>query len=948
MVSENNKARWLQTLEIVEQSITAESFLGDLDFLRERYGETPGRVAAARVGILAEFFVEMIGLDTLLLPLEEVPDALAETRRRLNDLDFESPRAELGEDELAYYEAFANFADLIFSRMGNAMEAMLNIYIAEDYDPEADPNALIVEALEMADEDPNQAQDQISRAGATALHGQPIWWRWEEEAYGPAAPWLRTTATLVEDYTFGRETPMGPPEQARKEMQEIVERVESEEPAEEEEAEKEEPTSTPVDDLIEELIRREGAPITEEQIALCEEYRAEAIRALTYLAQNEELQMEDSPGDGYTPIRAVQLLSELEAAEAIPTLIDLVADNDPSTILYSVSAITLEEMGPLARDDVLTFLRYSQDVEAKTSLASMLDSMTDPDDEEAYQLLIEVWEESTWEYGKCMLGYPLIHLGDEEAAEWIRQTLAEEDLDPIDHNELVAALEEAGLDAPPAKELDRVNPTLQAIRDLGDPQEFLNFAAAVPEMREEPETLAQEYVDSARTMLVRTTSVILAILPVDELQNRIEELLESIEKITFDDPPPGYPDYALAAYAALAESAGPEFRGFGIGMLLPFKAYLDREYDPDQSPDELIATARGALPDTQQARVYFAQAGAVALSGAPLWDLWPLETPDPLADWLVGFFSARDMLEAFDQIPFEPSESIEQSKLWDLDEEEVPPQVEEIIDLIFEWQGDWIPPVDRPDFARHRSELTPELIRIVQNPKYAYDTAPGGGWAPILAVRVLGAIRAKAAADTLVWSVVLSNPQAYIHDAAIFSLIALGPAALPAVKRYYRYGQDVTKKATLAEVLGLVGQKDPEVFPLMKDVWEAADWTQNRRAVALAFGDLGDPRAEPLLREAAQNPRADTLDRDYVWLAMMELGIKASPPPQTLSNRLRTPAPASPRVIYNEMDRPQRLEHTAWGEAICPDCGDLMIEDKRGRLVHLGVEPSALRKPRQR
>ena len=141
-------------------------------------------------------------------------------------------------------------------------------------------------------------------------------------------------------------------------------------------------------------------------------------------------------------------------------------------------------------------------------------------------------------------------------------------------------------------------------------------------------------------------------------------------------------------------------------------------------------------------------------------------------------------------------------------------------------------------------------------------------------------------------------------------------------------------------MLGLVGQDDPEVFPLLKNVWEAADWADNRRAIALAFGDLGDRRAEPLLREAMRDPRADALDRTYAWLALRELGVDAPPPPQTLTDRLRTIAPASPRVMPDELDRPQRVEYTAWGEGICPDCGQLMVEDESGRWVHLRTRSS--------
>jgi HEAT repeat protein len=924
-------------MEIVEQAITAKSFWEDLEYLMDRYGDDPGLLAAARVGMIAEFFVEMIGIDAaLLMPPEQAPAALAQARQNLNDLDFESPRAELDEDKLPYYEAFADLAALVFGRMGMAMEAMFKSYVTEDYDPTGDPNALIAEALEMADQELAEAQDRISQAGAMALHGQPLWWRWEEEAHGPAAPWVRITSTLANDYTMGGKDPMGRPEQARERMQAIVARVESEEPAEEEEAEGEESIYTPVDDLIDQLIERGEAPITEEQIAVCQKNRAEAIEALIYLASDEDLQMEDAPGEGYAPIRAVQLLGELEAAEAVPTLIDLVADNDPSAIIYSTASIALEELGSIAREDVLTFLRYSQDVDAKTALAGMLDRIAEPEDEEAYRLLIDVWNESIWDYGKCLLGRALVHLGGEQATEMIRQALAAEDLDPVDHNELVAALEEAGMDAPEPRETEPLSPVHRVVQGLADPQALVDFAEARPEMKEqEPEALAYEYVERAERALLRDIAFYVTILPPETLRDRLQDFLELIETLTFDVPPETYPAWAQAAYTHLAESVGPEFRSFGIGLLLPFKTYFDQEYDPSQSPDDLIAAAREALPDKEQARRCFAEAGALALSGRPLWELWPLETQDPLSNWLIALSGMTSLLKDLDWPPIQASaQGSSQPRRGRVDE--MPPQVEEILEFLFDQSGDWIHPADRPDFVRYRSALIPHLIGIVRDPTYAHDNAPGGGWAPVLAIRILGDLGAKEAADMLVWTVSMTEPAAYVHEAAIFSLTAMGRAALPAIKRYYQYGQDVFIKATLAEVLGQVGEDDPQAFPLLREVWKAADWTQNRRAVALALGDLGDRRAEPLLQQAAQDPRADALDRDYVWLALMELGVKAPPPPQTLSNRLRTAAPPSPRLLYSERDQPRRVKYTAWGEAICPDCGDLMVEDESGHFVHLG------------
>jgi len=70
--------------------------------------------------------------------------------------------------------------------------------------------------------------------------------------------------------------------------------------------------------LVDDLIERGEQRFTPEQLALCRDHREKAIAALIDLAADEYLQMEDSPGDGYAPIHAVELLGELEAVEAIP------------------------------------------------------------------------------------------------------------------------------------------------------------------------------------------------------------------------------------------------------------------------------------------------------------------------------------------------------------------------------------------------------------------------------------------------------------------------------------------------------------------------------------------------------------------------------------------------------------------------------------------------------
>jgi hypothetical protein len=42
----------------------------------------------------------------------------------------------------------------------------------------------------------------------------------------------------------------------------------------------------------------------------------------------------------------------------------------------------------------------------------------------------------------------------------------------------------------------------------------------------------------------------------------------------------------------------------------------------------------------------------------------------------------------------------------------------------------------------------------------------------------------------------------------------------------------------------------------------------------------------------------------------------------------------SPRLIYDEFNIPQRLRYTPWGEPICPDCGQPLIQDEDGQWEH--------------
>jgi len=938
---------WRDALDIVVDSIEADEFEQELPLLRRDYGDDPDEIGMTYAGMLASLFITSTGLFAATqLPSEALPAALAEIREALANLDFEKQRKRLKPGEQCYYGRFAHFAAPLFADLGAGMEALFNCYLAGDYDPGADPDDLIAEALEIAEDDLARARHLITRGGAIALHSRPLWWRWQAEAYGPAALWLVTIANLVEDYTGG-ETPLGSPEEARaaaergarraqEEVQEILEEAKVERPA---------PAPSPVDDLIEELIAQGEEPVTPEQVELCRAHREEAIPALMDLAGDEDLQMEDAPGEGYAPLHAVELLGELKAMEATRALIDIVADVEPEAIIPDAAISALQEIGPPALEPVLAFMRYSWDVETKTALAEVLGEIGQ-EDERVYETLVAVWEEAAWEEGRSLLAYPLARIGGERAIPLLEEALEDPDLDdPLDYNEVAAVLEELGVEVSPEPAalgpfdvFDVETLARSMLLDVGEPAHLVTVAETTPEeWRSHPEFLAHAYTDIEQAKLVNLIAVQAVILPPEGSLPLTIELLEELETLTFEASTQDYPRWLRKTYTHLAECAGPDFQLRLAGVLLSLRHHLSGDYDIADDPDQLLAAARELPPEDEQLRQVFGRAGALILHGRSFWSRWPDETARPLCAWLEGLTDFRRSLERVGQIPLRSSletgpEELSMMLMEALVEEEPPPPVAELLDLLIAQGEDSLSPAQRHRFARQRALIIPYLIRFVQDERTWLDDGPGGGWAAILAVRLLGELKATQAAETLVSVVADSRPEDVIHDAALFSLMAIGRPALSAVQTYFRYGRDVETHTSLAEVLGCIGRRSPDTFDLLRQVWEAATWPQNRRTVALAFGDLRDRRAIPLLQAALEDRAADALDLDYVHWALERL--EAPAPPTKRPSRLETPAPYNPRLIYDESGNPQRLKHDVWGQPLCPDCGQPLVQDESGEWVH--------------
>jgi HEAT repeat protein len=956
---------WHDMIGVLIESISAESFREDLAQLREAYGDSPDDIGAAHASALTHVIVETAGLFAAVgMPPEEVPAALAEIRETLAHLDFEGERRRfVRRDKRRYYERFSQIAAPLFADLGEAMEALFTCYVAGDYDPQANPDDLVAEGLEIADDDIDRARLLITQAAAIALDSRPLWWRWGVEAYGAAEHWLHIMFNLVLDYTNNGEVGLGPIEEARARAEATAQQAikELEEKKKEEELEPTLPPVSPadaagrvaqVDELIEDLIKQGEARPTPGQLAFCQAHSEETIPALIEIATDEYLQMEDSPGYGYAPIHAVELLGELQAAEAVPALIDIAADTHWEAIISNAAVFSLKHIGPPAFEPVLKFMRYSWDTEAKTTLAEVI-TQVGHEDGQAYQTIVTVWNETTWEEGKCLLANALARVGGERAIPLLEAALEDPDLDKaLDYNEVVAALEELGVEVPPTPAdrvpldmLDMGTLTKNILLDVGDPEHLMSFAEAVPgEWRANPEALAHAYSDIERARLNTLLAMQVILLPPEMSIPLLAVLLANVEALAFDAPTKGFPRRLRQTYAHLAKCAGPAFRLSVAGVLIALQHYLSENYDIADDPDQLLLAARELSPEGDEVREMFGRAGALILHGRPFWPRWPAETDYPVSGWLEGLVDFRRPLERIGQIPLlSPLErdatELSAALMEAMEEEEPPPQVAELLDVLLAQEQDILPPAERRRFFHRRAAVIPHLIHIVEDRNYWYEDGPGNGWAAILAVRLLGALKAGQAANALVSAVAGSGPGDIIHDAALFSLMKIGQSALPAVQAYFRYGRDMATKVSLAEVMGYIGKQNPNSFNLLQHVWDAAGWADNRRVAALAFGDLGDRRAIPLLQAALDDQSADALDLDYVHWALLRLGVPAPSALPQRHSRLRTPAPHNPRLVHDELDVPQRMKYNAWGEPLCPDCGQSLVQDANGVWTHAPTPP---------
>jgi len=932
-------------------------------------------------------------LAALALSPQEATAALAEIHAAIRQLTF-LEADQLSQEWREIYTSLTRWGHNTLLETAEMMELVLGCYVNRAYDPQQNPNELIRQAVELTtvyfeyDDESEllhpdaealaQARQWIAQAGAIVLHGdsgKPLWRRWSKEVFGAIREPLVTTIFLLKDYTRAGVAPLGAPETAHARLPELVasyqDILEPHPRLPDFMLSPPQDTISPqvrvtIGQMIEELIELEDQPYPPELLSLCQAHRAEAIPALIALATDEYYQWTDAPGGGYAPIRAVELLGKLQATEAIPALIDVIAGSAYDAIIYDTAIRALEQIGPPVVDPVLDFIRYSRDIQTKIAVADViLETATAPDDT-IFAILAQLWEEADWEDGKCLLAYPLTQFNAEKAIPLLQAALEDPEMNEmLDYNEVAIALNGLGIETPPP---DRMRYHVFESQDwremvewlavsLDEPKHIREFLkAAPPQWQEHPYELAGVYaMIETRRMIMRLVHT-LVVSPPEVSESILEILISGAEALQFDPITPFSedPDWLITAYTHIVEEIGLQLKNRLIGICLPVLYFLQKQYEIADAPDQLLWEAREQPVGSEEQRELFARAGALALHGQPLWHRWVYETDPPLSYWIAGFMELHQALKSIGQIPLQPQsmtsdEAIPllRDKLYPKGEErEIPKNIQPLIDTILECNDDYMPPEKRRPFIHRRAAIIPYLIDLLDE-TYWYEGSPGDGWAAILAAQMLGELKAHQAADALIHAVAENDTDDILYHAALFGLMHIGKPALPAVKNYFLYGRNTTTKAFLAEVLGIIGRRDRSVFPILQSAWESTDWTQHRRMIALGFGGLGDRRAVPLLRAALNDPEADVVDVDYVRAALMELGEIVSPTKRRTSSKPRTPPPFDVRIVVDEDGFPRRIKYTSWREPICPHCGNPFIRGEDGVWEHPQESEGTGRRPRR-
>ncbi|HYO53342.1 SEC-C metal-binding domain-containing protein, partial [Archangium sp.] len=123
-------------------------------------------------------------------------------------------------------------------------------------------------------------------------------------------------------------------------------------------------------------------------------------------------------------------------------------------------------------------------------------------------------------------------------------------------------------------------------------------------------------------------------------------------------------------------------------------------------------------------------------------------------------------------------------------------------------------------------------------------TAPGEGYGPVHAARLLVQLKAPEAIVPMVQTLMRTEPGAVLYDTLLYALEEFGPAVAPAGLEALASARNADERFGLLSALSNCGAKDERIYAAL-----LAQLQDDTVQAAMSLASYGDPRAiEPLTR----------------------------------------------------------------------------------------------------
>lgn len=358
---------------------------------------------------------------------EELQTATEELRSLIRAMPHNLDLREYPMDIQALAERFLETGGRSIYDAFPAWVAILHVYVEQDFGEDDDSDRLLSEArrlLERSNE--SQALARIGRVGALALCGRrvrPVWGR----IVGPLEPWLHALYAAVEavanddDFSY----PLRPiaEERLRRGARGIVRDLSQHrrwnQTGGEVWREQDE-----VDRFYSDIMSGQGQ-LSEESYGVLQQRGAEVLPVLLTILGAPELRDDEQGREHLAPVRALEAIVSLQAVEATPALLRIVAEVDPQDELFAAAQTALVKLGSAVAPQVLSFASGEADAETAIYLSEVLSRMEK--DERVFRFLISLFRKTSWWEGKGALVRALADYGDARALPLLREALRQVD-----------------------------------------------------------------------------------------------------------------------------------------------------------------------------------------------------------------------------------------------------------------------------------------------------------------------------------------------------------------------------------------------------------------------------------------------------------------------------------------------------------------------------------------